>query len=458
MATVTKENIGLLHEKLTVKLEKTDYLPSFEKALKEYSKKANIPGFRKGMVPSGLIKKMYGPSLFTDEILKSVDRELIGYLQNDKLDIFAQPLPLESDFRQLDVNNPADYTFHFEIGMKPDFQLPDLAKAKTTRYVVTVTDEMVDNETTRLQNRYGNMKDEETVISEENVLNVNFTEADADGNEVEGGIKKDNSILVKYFAEGFRKNWMGKKTGDTETAQLRTAFDEKEREWIIGDLGLNKEDAGTADKYFKIEITKVGLMEKRELNEEFFNQLYPNQEVKTEADFRNKIKEEIQAYWNGQATNQIHDQVFHQLVDHTKIEFPEGFLKKWVKTQGENPKTDEEVENEFPKFLSQLKWTLISDKIVQENAIEATPEEIRNFAKQQLFSYMGGANLSDDQPWVNDYVEKMMKDRKYVEDAYNRIQTQKIFEWAATKLNPTDKDITADEFTKMVETHQHHHH
>jgi len=453
MATVTKENIGLLHEKLTVKLEKTDYLPSFEKALKEYSKKANIPGFRKGMVPSGLIKKMYGPSLFTDEILKSVDRELIGYLQNDKLDIFAQPLPLESDFRQLDVNNPADYTFHFEIGMKPEFQLPDLAKAKITRYVVTVTDEMVDNEITRLQNRYGNMKDEETVISEENVLNVNFTEADADGNEVEGGIKKDNSILVKYFAEGFRKNWMGKKTGDTETAQLRTAFDEKEREWIIGDLGLNKEDAGTADKYFKIEITKVGLMEKRELNEEFFNQLYPNQEVKTEADFRNKIKEEIQAYWNGQATNQIHDQVFHQLVDHTKIEFPEGFLKKWVKTQGENPKTDEEVENEFPKFLSQLKWTLISEKIVQENAIE-----IRNFAKQQLFSYMGGANLSDDQPWVTDYVEKMMKDRKYVEDAYNRIQTQKIFEWAATKLNPTDKDITADEFTKMVETHQHHHH
>ncbi|MBL7725669.1 MAG: trigger factor [Chitinophagaceae bacterium] len=458
MATVTKENIGLLHEKLTVKLEKTDYLPSFEKALKEYSKKANIPGFRKGMVPSGLIKKMYGPSLFTDEVLKSVDRELIGYLQNDKLDIFAQPLPLESDFRQLDVNNPADYTFHFEIGMKPEFQLPDLAKAKTTRYVVTVTDEMVENEITRLQNRYGNMKDEETVTTEDNVLNVLFTETDAAGNEVEAGIKKDNSILVKYFAEKFRKNWMGKKTGDSENTQLKNAFDEKEREWIIGDLGLNKDDASSAERYFKIEITKVGLMEKRELNEEFFNQLYPNQEVKTEGDFRNKIKEEIQAYWNGQATNQIHDQVFHQLVDHTKIEFPEGFLKKWVKSQGETPKTDEEVEAEFPKFISQLKWTLISDKIVQHNAIQVSPDEIRSFAKQQLFSYMGGANLSDDQPWVADYVEKMMKDRKYVEDAYSRLQTQKIFEWAATQVKPADKDITADDFTKMVEEHQHHHH
>jgi trigger factor len=464
MATVTKENIGLLHEKLTVKLEKTDYLPAFEKALKEHSKKANIPGFRKGMVPAGLIKKMYGHSLFTDEVLRTVDRELIGYLQNDKVDIFAQPLPLETDIRQLDVNNPADYIFHFEIGMKPEFQLADLAKAKTTRYVVNVTDEMVDTEVVRLQNRHGNMKDEESVTTEENVLNVHFTETDAEGNEIEGGAKKDNSILVKYFSEGYRQHWMGKKTGDFEVVQLKTAFDEKEREWIIGDLGLNKEDITAADKYFKIEITKVGLLEKRELNEEFFNQLYPNMDVKTEDDFRDKIKAEIQAYWNGQARNQIHDQVFHELVDHTQIKFPEDFLKKWMKTQGDPSnkaqvdKTDEEVEKEFPAFLSQLKWTLITDKIVQENNIQVSPDEIRGFAKQQLFSYMGGANLSDDQPWVTDYIEKMMKDKKYVEDSYNRIQTQKIFEWSESKVKPADQDISADEFTKMVEAHQHHHH
>ena len=459
MATVTKENIGLLHEKLTVKLDKADYLPAFEKALKDYSKKANIPGFRKGMVPSGLIKKMYGASLFTDEVLKSVDRELIGYLQNEKLDIFAQPLPLETDLQQLDVNNPLDYSFNFEIGVKPEFSLPDLAKAKTTRYVVTVTDDMIDGEVTRLQNRYGNMKDEETVSSDENVLNLTFTEANADGSAVEGGVVKDNSILVKYFTESFRSKWMGKKTGDAETAQLKTAFDEKEREWIISDLGL-KEDTTAADKYFTIAITKIGLLEKKELNEDFFNQLYPGQEVKTEADFRNKIKDEIQAYWNGQANNQIHDQVFHELTDHTKIDFPEAFLKNWIKTQGEDKtiKTDEQVEAEFPKFISQLKWTLISDKIVQENAIQVSPDEIRAFAKNQLFSYMGGANLSDDQPWVTDYVEKMMKDRKYVEESYNRIQTQKMFEWAATQVNPADKEISAEEFSKMVEEHQHHHH
>ncbi|HMW67510.1 MAG TPA: trigger factor, partial [Chitinophagaceae bacterium] len=151
-------------------------------------------------------------------------------------------------------------------------------------------------------------------------------------------------------------------------------------------------------------------------------------------------------------------QAYHQLLDHTHIEFPEAFLKKWIKTQGDVVKEDEDVEKEFPKFLNQLKWTLITEKIVGDNNIEVAPDEIKAFAKHQLFSYMGGANLSDDQPWVNDYVEKMMKDRKFVEDAYHRLQTQKIFEWAATQVKPDEVDISADDFSKMVEEHQHHHH
>lgn len=457
MATITQENIGHLHEKLTVKLEKTDYFPSFEKALKEYSKKANIPGFRKGMVPAGLIKKMYGNSLFTDEVLKTVDKELINHLETAKLDFFAQPLPQESDVAQIDFNNPAAYTFHFEIGMKPQFDLPDFGKLNISRYVVGITDEMLTQEIERLQNRYGNMKDLDAVSGDDTVLNVLFTETDVEGNAIENGIKKDNSLLVKYFAEAYRKNLSDKKVGDKINVSLKTAFDEKEREWIISDLGL-KDTPSPEEKQFDIEITKIGVQEKRELNEDFFNQLYPNLEIKTEADFRSKVKEEMQQYWNSQARNQIDDQVFHALTDDTKIDFPETFLKKWVKTQGETAKNDEEVEKEFPQFLSQLKWTLITDKIVHENAIQVSPDEIKVFAKQQLFNYMGGANLSDDQPWVNDYVEKMMKDRKYVEDAYNRLQTQKIFDWVATQIKPTDKDISAADFTKMVEEHHHHHH
>jgi len=461
MATITKENIGLLHEKLIVKLEKTDYLPSFEKAIKDYSKKANIPGFRKGQVPSGLIKKMYGTSVFSDEVLRSVDRELGKYLETDKLDIFAQPLPVEIDMRQLDMNNPTEYIFQFEVGMKPEFALADLAKAKTIRYKVPVTDEMIDTEIERLQNRHGNMKDLDIVNAEDDVLNVIFTEVDENGNEVEGGIKKDNSLLVKYFKDEFRTNLIGKTINDYVIVDLNNAFAEKEREWIIGDLGLNKEDEASGKKEFKIQITKIGLLEKKELNEEFFSQLYPGQEVKTVADFRTRVKGQIQEYWDSQARNQIHDQAYHELLDKTEIKFPEGFLKKWMKLpqgEGEQAKTDEQVEQEFPVFINQLKWTLITDKIIRENGISVAPEELKNFAKQQLFGYMGMKAGDEEQSWITDYAEKMMKDRKYVEETYNRLQTQKIFEWAETQVKPEDKEIPAEEFTKMVEAHQHHHH
>src|SRR5664279_231437 len=132
MANVTKENIGNLHNKLTVKVSKEDYYPSFEKAIKDYSKKANIPGFRKGMVPAGMVKKMYGASIFYDEVIKVVEKEIQQYLTEEKPDIFAQPLPVASDLRNLDMNSPADYDFPFEIGLKPEVAIPDLASARVT--------------------------------------------------------------------------------------------------------------------------------------------------------------------------------------------------------------------------------------------------------------------------------------------------------------------------------------
>ncbi|MBV4356432.1 trigger factor [Pinibacter aurantiacus] len=459
MATVSRENIGLLNDKITVQVEKTDYLPSFEKALKNYSKQANIPGFRKGMVPVGMVKKMYGQSVFTEEVLRSVEKQLTDYMTNEKLEIFAQPLPLpENDAANLDVNNPAPYTFAFEVGLKPAVNAADLGTAKVKRYNVEITDKMINDEVERLQTRHGKMTDPEAVTGDDNVLNVTFIETDAAGNELEGGVRKDNSLLVKYFAEDFRKNLIGKKANDTVSLQLGKAFGETEKEWILNDLGLAK--GQTADeKHFKLEITKVGLIEKAEFNEEFFNTAFPGREIKSEADLRNAIKEDIQKYWDAQARNQIYDQLYHYLIDQTKMEFPEGFLKRWMETGGEKPKTSDEVAAEYPSFANSLKWTLIVDQLVKDHSIEVKPEDIREAAKAQLFSYMGsmGAPMDLDQPWVNDYVERMMKDRKFVEDTFHRIQTDKVFEAAEQKVAATDTPITQEAFVKMTEEHHHHH-
>jgi trigger factor len=455
MATVTRENIGVLNEKIVVKVAKDDYLPSFEKAIKNYSKQANIPGFRKGMVPAGMVKKMYGSSVFADEVLKSVEKGLSDYMVNEKIEIFAQPLPLpENDPSQLNMSNPAEYAFAFEVGLKPAFTLSDPGAFAITRYKVIPTEESINEEMDRLRTRNGKMTDPETVTSDENVLNITFTESDAAGNAIEGGIKKDNSLLVKYFKDDFRNNLMGKKKDDSFVIRLSQAFDEKERDFILKDLGLEEKDA---DKYFHLLITKVGLIEKAELNEEFYKTAFPAKEITTEDEFRNAVKEDIQKYWDAQSRNQLSDQVYHQFLDHTNVEFPESFLKRWMQNGGEKPKTPEQVETEYPSFINSLKWTLIVDQLVKNNDIEVKPEDLREFAKQQLFSYMGGSGMGGDQPWVNDYVDRMMKDKKFVEDSYHRIQTDKIFTWAETQVNPTEKEISAEAFTKMQGEHHHHH-
>lgn len=451
MATITRENIGLLTDKLTVTVGKNDYFARFEQSLKKYAKTANIPGFRKGMVPAGLVKKMYGQSVFTDEVLRTVETELNTYLNNEKLEIFAQPLPLDNDARALDLNNPSDYIFAFEIGLKPAISI-NTNGIKVTKYEIEVTEAMIDEEVSRLQVRNGKMTEPESLETEEHVLNVKFVEADAKGNAVEGGINKDNSLLVKYFAEGFRKNLIGKKKDDVVTLQLSKAFDDKELEVILSDLGLTKEDA---DKHFNLQITKVGLVEKAPLEEALFLATYPNKEIKTAEEFRNEVKAEIARYYESQSRNQIHDQIYHHLIDHTSIELPEAFLKRWLQTGGEKPKTAEEAEQEFPSFASQLKWTLISSQLIADNNIEVNPDDIKAFARQQLFSYMGGQILDENQPWIEDYVNRMIQDRKFVEDTYHRVSTDKLFSTLETLVNATPEKISAEAFAEKL--HHHHH-
>ncbi len=455
MATVTRENIGQLHDKLTVKVSKDDYLASFDKKLKEYSKTANIPGFRKGMVPAGMIRKMYGSSIFTDEILKSVEKELYTWLNNEKPEIFGQPLPLTNDLRDMDINNPSDYEFDFEIGLKPEYALPDISKAKVTLHKVNATDAMVDEEISRMQIKGGNMTEPETIDSEENVLNILFTGADKDGNVVEAGASKENSVILKYFTAATQKKFMGKKIGESVTIQITKAFDEDKLVMILQDLGFDKEDKEAAKKYFNLEIIKIGLVEKRELNEDFFKEIYPAKEIKTEQELRAAIKEEIENYWQAQSRNQLQDQLYHYLIDETKMDFPVEFLKRWLQTGGEQAKTPGQVEEEFPAFNNQLKWTLISDKLIKENKLEVGNEELREYMKVEIMRYFGTMNLGEDTSWIESYIDRMMKDEKQVDSSYRRLITNKLFNWIEGQAKAKEKEVAAEELTAMQHHHQH---
>ncbi len=454
MASVTKESIGNLHDKVVVKVSKEDYFPAFEKAMKDYSKKANIPGFRKGMVPVGMVKKMYGASIFYDEVIRRVEKELQQFLSQEKPEIFAQPLPMENDLRSLDMNNPADYEFPFEMGLKPELTLDVLNTAKTIKHEVAVTKEMLDEEIEKMVLKNGELQDVESVSGQEDVINVLFEESDAEGNVAEGGNSKDNSILLKYFTEEFQQKLQGKKVDDSIVVQLNTAFSDKEREWIFADLELDMEDKEAGDKYFKMTISKIGSIQKKELNPEFFKLVFPALDLQTEEEFRKALEEEIQKQWNAASRNQLHDQIYHSLLE-TPIEFPETFLKRWLEIGGEKAKTKEEVEEEFPTFINQLKWTLFSDKIIIENNLEVTEEALREGMKTELMRHFGQLNLSDDNTWIDSYIDQMMKDEKQVDSTYRKMITEKLFEWLETKVTPETKKVSMAEFSALSHNHSH---
>lgn len=455
MATVVRENIGLLNDKLTVKISKEDYLPSFEKKLKEYSKTANIPGFRKGMVPAGMIKKMYGAGIFNDEVVRTVEAELYKWLNEEKPEIFAQPLPLENDLRSLDMNNPGDVELGFEIGLKPSFELPAFSKASVTNHIVEVTDAMVDEEISRMQIKGGKMNEPESISSDDTVINLLFSEADKEGNTVEGGISKENSALLKYFTPKVQKELQGKKTGDSIVLQLGKAFEGEKLEAILQDLGLASDNKADAQKYFKAEIVKLGLVEKRALEEDFFNEIFPGRGIQTEAELRDALKAEIAQYWESQSRNQLHDQLYHYLLDETKMDFPEAFLKRWMQVSGEKAKSADEAEKEYPGFSNQLKWTLISDKIATDNKLEVGNDELKDYMKADVMRYFGQMNMGGDMSWLDSYIDRMLKDEKQVESAYHRLMAEKVFGFAASQVKAKDKKVTSDELVAMQ--HNHHH-
>ncbi len=456
MATITRDNIGLLHDKLTVVISKEDYLPTYEKSLKDYAKKATIPGFRKGMVPTGVVKKMYGAGVFQEEVLRTMETELNKFMQTEKLEIFGQPLPEQGTTApEMNMHEPKDYAFSFEVGLKPDFKVDALQTGNFKFYKVDVTEKMIDEEVERLQSRYGTMNHPENVTTEENVLNVKFTELIEGTDEpVEGGIEKDNSLLVKYFASHFRSLLMDKKVGDKVKVELHSAFDDKERTWVASDLGLDDKSDADMNRHFSMEITRVGLVDKAVIGEELFKAAYPTKEIADEAAFRSEVKEGIQAYWDGQAKNQLYDQIYHALVDHTNIEFPETFLKRWIQMAGETPKTPEEAEAEFPQFKTSLKWTLLSDKLISENGIKVEREDIMAYTKAQLMGYMNDPSMMDA-PWLDSYAEKMMADRKYVESTINKVAVDKLFTWAGENVKTNETAIDAEAFSKMVSEHKH---
>jgi trigger factor len=458
MAVVTQENIGLYHEKISISLSKEDYMPSVDKAIKQYSKNASIPGFRKGMVPQGLIRKMYGQSVFADEVMRVAGTKLEEHLIENKAEIFARPLPVASqDKLEFDINTPKDFVFEFEIGTKPVFNIPIIEQKQTVDlYKVIVTHEMLDQEVDNMLYKAGEMTDPEEVTEEDNVLNVTFTNASQEGESTEE--PKDNSLLVKYFTPEMQAKLMGAKSGDQFEIILKSAFNDKVLPAIMKDLGLNLQDENQQAQPYQMNITKVGLVKKAPLTQETFDKIFPGRGLEDEQSFRDAVTAEIQKYWDDQAKIRLHNELFERLVHETPIELPVPFLKRWLSVGGETYKSPEQVEKEFGGFEHSLRWQLITDRIIEENQIQVEEEELEMAARMQIMSYFGqyGNMPSMDADWMEPFVKKQLADQKFRDELYGKIMTDKVFYTLENSLTIAEHDLSLDEFINKPMPHHHH--
>jgi trigger factor len=458
MATVTRENIGTLHDKITVKLAKDDYMQSFEKTLKQYAKTANVPGFRKGMVPTGMIRKMYGQSVFNEEVIKVAGKELETYMKNERIAIFAQPmiLPPENDYT-LSMANPTDVDFSFEIGLKPEFDVETVIKtSKLTRYKIPVTDKMMDDELERIKRRSGKVDAQLEVTDKENIIYSTYELCDADGNVISGSEKVEDTEVLDKMPAQLKEMLMGKKPEDTLVFSPAAVCTPDE---LAGYLKGLKLDAEAATQNCKMTITKVGHLIPAELGSELYEKVFPGKGISNETEFRELVKAELEKEFDRIAGERLHNEMFELLVHNTPITLPETFLKRWMREGGEKMKTAQEVENEFPGFEHQLRWQLISDTIMGKNGINVTRNEVLSDIKTRVLAYFGmGPDDEDETPWMDGYLKNLAKDEKMMDETYRRLLFGRLFSFLETQFATDIQEIDEEGFFKLADAHAMHHH
>ncbi|MFT4062901.1 MAG: trigger factor [Edaphocola sp.] len=457
MATVTREPIGNLHEKLVVKITKEDYYPSFESALKKYSKNATIPGFRKGNVPVGMVKKMYGQSVFVEEVLNSANRELQQYLNETKPDIFAQPVAMESQDLKFDMNQPSEFDFAFEIGLKPTFDITPLQnKGAITRYKIKVSDKLVDDEVNNITRRAGKVENPEAFEHDTDIVYASYESCDAEGNVTNGVTKTEDVVTLEQMPKKLAAHVKGMKPGESHVFKPAAEATEDELAGFMKSALRIANGIDEANNYYKLTLTKIGKLIPRELNEDFYAEAFPGADIKDEAGFRERVKQELEKETNRIANDRLQNEIFETLVHETPINLPVDFLKTWMKRGGEEVKTDEEVEKEFGSFDHQLRWTLISDKLVREYGIKVGYEEVMADIKAKVLAYFGISN-EDDAPWLESYLQKMAKEEKTMDETYRRLLFDKLFDKLAEVMEVKNEEVTEEEFSKLQPSHHHHH-
>ena len=449
---VSLQNIDKVSAELTVKLEKADYQEKVDKELKSLRQKAQIPGFRKGMVPTSLIKKMYGKSVIAEVVNKALQEAVYNYIKENKVNMLGEPLPNEEKQQNIDFDTMDEFDFVFDIALAPEFKAEVSTKDKVDYYLIDVTEDMVNNQVKAYTQRNG--KYEQVDVYEDNdMLKGLLAELDENGNTKEGGIQVEAAVMMPSYMKNDEQKaiFANAKVNDVLVFNPYTAWDGNATE-LSSLLKIDKEEAAEMKSNFSYQVEEVTRFVAGELTQEIFDQVCGKDVVKTEEEFRAKVKEVI-------ANQFVADTDYKFLIDARKmlmekvgkLEFPDALLKRIMRMNNQD-KDEKFVEDNYDKSIEELTWHLIKEQLVKANDIKVEQVDVVNMAKEATraqFAQYGMMSVPED--LLENYAKEMLKKKESVEGLVNRVVETKLASALKSQVTLENKTISAEEFNKMFE-------
>ena len=448
---VTLNKTDSVNGVISIEMERADFQGNVDKALNQYRRKASIPGFRPGKVPMGVVKKLYGTSVLAEEVNKLINSSLSNYIQENKLPILGEPLPKEDPEKELDLEKDEKFTFEFEVGLTPEFDLTFDKETALPLYKVELEDDLFEKQIEGYKQNFGTYDKIEESALETDLIKGKAVELE-NGEPKEDGIVVENAILMPSYIkndEETKNRFVGANAGDEVIINPKLAYDNEAE--IASFLNIKKEDVADVTSDFKFSIEEITRFKEAELNQEMFDKVLGEGVATDEESFRAKVKEELSKQFAPDADyffmKEVRKAILEKMED---AEFPEEFLKKWLKLTNEEA-TDELIEKDFPNILNDIKYQIAKDKIVTDNDIKTEASDVQELASkvaQSQFAQYGMSNLPAEM--LQDYVKRMLENEETVKGLFARVVENKIAAWMKENITLEEIVITSGEFSKLT--------
>ena len=436
---------------LTMTIEPADYQEKVEKTLKDYRKKAQVPGFRPGQVPMGLVKRQYGTAVKVDEVNRLMGEKLYEYVRENKIQMLGEPLPSDKQQPQ-DFEKEGEMTFVFDIAVAPEFKVALSGKDKIAYYTISVDDKLIDQQVQMYASQGGKFVKAE-VFSGNDTITGDLRQLDKKGNTLEDGITTEGGMIMPAYIKDDKQKKLfdGCKPGDIITFNPKKAYPDNDAE-VAALLKVKKEDIADVNSDFSFQVTEIRHFQPAEIDQKLFDRVFGEGTVKDEKAFREKIAEQLKAQFVGSSDYKFMQDVRAHLEKKVgKLEFPEALLKR-VMLQNNKDKGADFVEQNFEGSIKELAWHLIKEQIVTAQEIKVEDEDVKRVAREAIraqFAQYGMANVPDDV--VENYAEEQLKKRENIDNFVDRAVDLKLTDKLKTVVKLDEKTVTLDEFNKMME-------